>query len=157
MCRHMQSAVTFNGKVYIAGGCDGAQDCHSGFCSCASLTTDLALYDPSLNSWSRLPPLPNPRYRHAACVWRDSFFLFSGRHSDDSIVTEVDMFNITNRTWSTLPSSSMYPWDLGSDNTCVTLGDTIFVIGMEAIKTSWCLGHTSTSPPALCRRLHPYI
>ena len=129
--------------MYVAGGCDGSQDCSGGYCTCTSLTVDLSVYNPSANTWdSSLPRLPRPRYRHNACSWRDSIFLIGGRNlTADSIVPQIDVYNTTAHTWSTLPSA--YPADVGSDNTCVTLGDVIYVMGAwpcerPAQRYRWC-------------------
>ena len=145
------SASAIGGTIYIAGGCDGSQDCSGDFCSCTSLTKDFAAYNVLTNSWSRLPSIPAQRYRHEACSWRDSMYLLGGRNiSGDAMVRRIDVFNTTRGTWSTL--SSTYPEDLGSDNTCVTVGDTIFVMGECYAHRCAMTGRTGSMLPA-SRRL----
>ena len=121
--------------VYIMGGCDGAQVCDnstggSGFCACTSFTRNVAAFDVASGTYvpansARLPPpMPMPRYRHLACAVRDVIVIFGGRVlSTDAIITQVDAYNTTSRTW--LPSAQLapYPFDLGSDNSCSTVND----------------------------------
>lgn len=168
----------FGASVYIAGGCNGAQNCDSGsgYCSCSSITDDLVLYRADLDTYTSLPHMPVNRYRHISCPWRDSIYFFGGRTlSTDSIIRQVrgqhgemrcrcyrcrchrdtrppatatssramqiDVFNTTTRTWSTLPGSSDYPG--GSDNGCFTIDDTIYLTGgyapdySESYNTTW--------------------
>jgi N-acetylneuraminic acid mutarotase len=126
------AASTLNGKIYLMGGCDGAQDCDTsaGFCACTSLTHDVQVYDPDADAYTAAAPMPRRRYRHVSCVWRDAVYVFGGRSiPDDAMITAVDVFNTTSGEWATLPGSADYPAQLGSDNACFTVGDAIYMAG----------------------------
>jgi len=121
------------GIVYLAGGCVGAQQCVDGFCFCPAYTTDLQAFDPATGAYSTLPAMPRPRYRHIACAVGASIVYLGGRSlPDDEIIAEVDVYDTLAREWSTLPPPAAYPppaGDLGSDNSCTTVGDLILVFG----------------------------
>jgi hypothetical protein len=123
----VQTANEVNGLIYIAGGCDGAQNCN-GYCACSSFTSDMTIYFPANDSYVSVSPMPRPRYRHIACAVDTSIYYFGGRQRDtDEIITEVDVFNTLNRSWTTL--SARYPSDLGTDNSCSTVGTSVYVMG----------------------------
>lgn len=75
--------------------------------------------------------MPAARFRHLACTAFDAIYIIGGRDLTDAIQTDVFVFNTTTRAWSTLPGA--YPIDpvngLGSDNSCSSVGDTIYVFG----------------------------
>ena len=125
--RSDETATAMGSVIYLAGGCNGAQNC-AGYCSCSSYTADVQVFDTIANTYTVAPPMPVPRYRHIACAVADTIYFFGGRTQDtDSIITRIDAFNTTAQTWSTL--TSQYPADLGSDNSCTTMGSVVYISG----------------------------
>jgi len=133
-----------DGLIYLLGGCDGAQNCDNttgvesaSFCACTSFTRNIAAFDAARGAYlpggPALPPMPAPRYRHLACAVRDVIFVFGGRDlATDAMITAVDAFNATSRAWlpsSQLASYPLGPAGLGSDNSCSTVGEVIYVFG----------------------------
>ena len=129
-----------DGLIYLIGGCDGAQTCDasggraSSFCKCTSFTRNVAVYDAArddyLNASAAPPPMSVPRYRHLACAVRDLIVVFGGRDlATDALITQVDAFNVTSRLWLPTGQLAPYPAGLGSDNSCSTVGDLIYVFG----------------------------
>lgn len=153
--RSDHTATTVGKSIYIAGGCDGSQDCDavSGFCSCTSITTSLVRYDPATNTYRRLAPMPVARYRHLAVPIADVIYFFGGRElGTDAIILRVDAYNVSSNSWSIrLPTdpSSFYPSDLGSDNSFITNGqNTIFIFGGYTPDYSSSLATTYAFTPA---------
>jgi hypothetical protein len=131
--RSDHTATTIKGIIYIAGGCNGAQNCDmsSGYCMCSSITKNIVAYDPITNSYTprgALPPMPRARYRHLACAVDDVIYFFGGRDLLDNQIRNVDAFNATSRKWLT-NTFATYPLGLGSDNSCSTVGNKIFIFG----------------------------
>jgi len=124
------TADTVNGMIYLTGGCNAMQLCNftDDSCSCLSITNNTLMFDPSTYTFTPLPDMPIPRYRHISCVWRDSIYYIGGRTLPaDDIIYQVDMFNTTTLTWHTQETQA--PPYLGSDNACFVLGDIIYVMG----------------------------
>ena len=118
--------------VFIAGGCNGAQNCDkvSTYCTCSSVTRSFVAYDTLLDSYAPLPPMPTPRYRHLACTLDDVIYFFGGRElGTDAPISAVDAYNATARAWLPQGRLAPYPAALGSDNSCSTVGRAIFVFG----------------------------
>ena len=70
--------------IYIAGGCDGAQNCFRSFlgspaCMCSSITNNLVAYNPLTNSYAPKSPMPEPRYRHVTCALGNYIIVFGGK------------------------------------------------------------------------------
>ena len=147
--------------MYLAGGCDGAQTCAGGplgSCTCTALADEMLAFDPVANAYAVLPPMPVARYRHDACALGDTIYYFGGRSLPaDAIITQVDAFNTTSRTWATLPPEAAYPAglapgapQLGSDNSCATLGGAIYMSGGYDLYYSVTFNWTwAFAPPAV--------
>jgi len=148
-----------DGLIYLTGGCDGAQNCDTSggpgasYCACSSFTRNVAAYDAArdayLPSSAALPPMPTPRYRHLACAVRDLLVVIGGRDlATDVIIAQVDAFNVTNRTWLAPGTLAPYPAGLlGSDNSCSTVGDVIYVFGGYTQDYSATLGSAFSFEP----------
>ena len=132
------AVATVGGLVYLLGGCDSDQICipddpsrqppNNGFCFCPSSTESVTVYNPALDRYGRAAAMPRPRYRHDACSIGSRIWIFGGRAiADDSIITAVDMFDASTGAWSA--NVATYPADLGSDNSCATLGSLIYLMG----------------------------
>ena len=117
-------------SIYIAGGCSSGNICDpvKEFCYCTATTNAFTVFDTITRTYAALPPMPIARYRHIACVVDDTIFYFGGRDaSTDAILTSVDAFNTKSLKWSTLDTT--YPSDLGTDNSCSAVGDSIYIFG----------------------------
>ena len=130
--------------IYLIGGCTADQTCvpndplryppNNGYCQCPSSTTSVLVYNPALDSYNStvVARMPRPRYRHDACAVGGKIWLFGGRtmpdaNGYDSIIREVDVLDTATGKWSA--NVATYPDDLGSDNSCVTLGAVIYLMG----------------------------
>lgn len=128
--RSDMTVTTVGTKLYIAGGCDGAQDCNAvEFCACTSITNNVATYMPLTDSYGTAAPMPRARYRHLACETGGTIYVFGGRDLTDAPILEVDALDTKTGAWTTLPASANYPSALGTDNSCSTVGGSIFVMG----------------------------
>ena len=126
--RSDSTATTVGSLIYIAGGCDGAQNCAGGFCSCSSITANFVAYSPATNAYVTLPSMPAARYRHLACAVGTTIYFFGGRTlPGDAIITTIDAYSTATGSWSTLASA--YPAGIGSDNSCSTVGSNIYIMG----------------------------
>ena len=130
-CARSDHTATAVGDVlYLFGGCDGAQDCGEVLCKCSSITSDAVAYSPATDSYKPLLPMPVARYRHIACAVGNVIYVFGGRElASDNILTTTDAFDTVRETWTTLPPAGDYPSGLGSDNSCTTVGDSVYVMG----------------------------
>ncbi len=142
--RSDHTATELGGVIYIAGGCNGAQNCDfsSGYCSCTSYTPALTSYTPSTNAYASLAVMPTPRYRHLACPLPDGasgMVVFGGRTLPaDTMITAIDIYTVATNTWHTL--GVPYPPALGSDNSCTTASNgKIYVMG------GYDAGYTATN------------
>ena len=145
--RSDHTATVVGSLIYLAGGCNGAQNCAAGFCACSSITSNFIAYAPTTNSYNTsLAPMPTARYRHLACESGGTIYIFGGRAlGTDALITTVDAFNTTTGAWKTL--SSVYPSDLGSDNSCSTIGDYIYLFGGYTSDYSVTLNSTYSFAP----------
>jgi N-acetylneuraminic acid mutarotase len=114
------------------------------------VTPDLTVYVPSNDTYIALTPMPTARYRHLACNIGSIIYYFGGRvRETDELITVVHAFNTVTGGWATLADA--YPAELGSDNSCSTIGDTIYVMGgysanySTAFKTTYAFKPSSTT------------
>jgi hypothetical protein len=75
-----------DGLIYIAGGCDGAQNCFPNAnvggaltCACSTITNNLVAYNPRTDTYTVKPPMPEARYRHVTCALGNNIFVFGGK------------------------------------------------------------------------------
>lgn len=145
--RSDHTATVVGSLIYLAGGCNGAQNCAGGRCACTSVTSNLIAYAPTTNSYNTsLAPMPTARYRHLACESGGTIYIFGGRALvTDALLTTVDAYNTATGRWRTLASA--YPADLGSDNSCSTVGDSIYVFGGYTVDYAATLNSTYAFAP----------
>ncbi|RYZ60965.1 MAG: choice-of-anchor D domain-containing protein, partial [Chitinophagaceae bacterium] len=128
--RGAAGAVVHNKKIYLVGGIiDGHW---------TGTVKWFDEFDPATNTWKALPDAPHERDHFQAAILDNKLYLTGGRRSSGSTnqvfnltVPEVDIFDFTTGTWSTLPSSSNLP-TLRAGTTTVGLGNEIVVIGGES-------------------------
>jgi hypothetical protein len=98
-----------NGNKWIS---TGESD---GFFTCSSLSDSLYAFDPLTRKFTKLSPLPRPRYRHSSAIVGGKLWLIGGRTREDSLISEIDVYDIGNGSWS----SAFLPAEFQvSDHTC---------------------------------------
>ncbi len=127
--RGSSGVVVYNNKFYIFCG---ITDGHwSGWVP----WTDE--YDPNTNTWTTLPNAPRARDHAQAALVGNKVYLAGGRRSSgisnqvfDITVPEVDVYDLVNKTWSTLPNN--IPTQRAGVSVAV-LGEEVVVIGGESM------------------------
>jgi len=120
-------AVLHNDKIYLVCGIiDGHRGGHVPW---------LDVYDPATNTWEQLPDAPRPRDHFQAVVKDNKLYSLAGRttvaatNPFANTIGEVDVFDLTTNTWSTLPDTLP---TLRAGNAAIVLGDDILVVGGES-------------------------
>lgn len=126
----------FNNKFYITGG---NTDGHDG-----GYVPWFDEYDPATGIWTSLTDAPNARDHFTTVVIGDNLYAAGGRLSGGPgdtyapTIPEVDVYNFTSGTWSTLPSGQNIPTERAGAS-AVNYNDRLVVIG----------GETPTAGPSL--------
>jgi len=98
----------------------------------------LDVFDPINNTWTVLPDAPRERDHFSVAIVEDKIYALGGRKTGfggntfNATVPQVDIYNISNSAWSTLPSPS---GDLPTPRAAAAvalLGNEILVIGGES-------------------------
>lgn len=91
-------------------------------------------YNPATNTWTQLPDAPRARDHFHAAVVGDKMYLAGGRLSGGDggvfapLIPEVDVYDFTNETWSTIPADLPTPRAAAA---VVNFQEKVFVIGGE--------------------------
>src|SRR5690606_37734842 len=99
--------VTYNNKLYVIGGNTIGHD--------GGYVAWFDEYDPATGTWTVLEDAPRARDHFFAAVIGNRLYAASGRLSGGAggsfapVIPEVDVFNFTSRTWSTLPEDQNLP------------------------------------------------
>ena len=95
-------------------------------------------YDFETGKWTILKDAPRPRDHFQAAIYKDQIYCVGGRNSSAKTketfsltIPEVDVYNITNNTWSTLPYSLNLPTQRAGASTLIYKGN-LLVIGGES-------------------------
>lgn len=88
--------------AYVAGGCNQNQPA-TFWGTCQSLTDYFTRFNFATETWEILPSMPRPRYRYASVYVNGSVYYIGGRDLMDAFIEPVDVFNVKNLSWSTLP------------------------------------------------------
>jgi len=116
--------VVVNNQLYVAGGCTSPQLING---TCFTITNVLEQYDFASNKWATMAPMPRDRTRYAATAYQDLIFILGGRDINDKTVQEVDVYSITNNSWSTyFQADGLMTF---SDPLAFTIGSKIYVTG----------------------------
>lgn len=115
----MSAVVGPDDLIYIAGGCDspfGSQynDEVKGF-RCSSVSDSFFAFNPETQDFIDLPPMPEPRYRHAAVAINNQIWLVGGRDADDQLVGNIHVYDLEDMRWRTFRDLHPSYWlsDLG--------------------------------------------
>jgi hypothetical protein len=89
------TAVLQTKVIYLHGGCDSRQGNQfnniSGRFECGSVSNSSYAFSLSDLSFSKLPDMPTPRYRHAAVALQSQIVLVGGRSLSDELIATVDV------------------------------------------------------------------
>ncbi len=120
--------VVYNDKFYMVGG---NRLGHSG-----GYEPWFDEFDPTTGTFTMLPDAPRPRDHFHAVVYGDELYLIGGRLTGGPggtfapLVEEVDVYNFTTGTWSTLPGASNIMTPRAASSMAV-FDNKIIVIGGE--------------------------
>eukprot|EP01119_Soliformovum_irregulare_P008584 TRINITY_DN21691_c0_g1_i1.p1 TRINITY_DN21691_c0_g1~~TRINITY_DN21691_c0_g1_i1.p1 ORF type:complete len:359 (-),score=45.62 TRINITY_DN21691_c0_g1_i1:47-1123(-) len=142
------SAITLNDALILtAGGClSQACPADQSYCACQSVSSSLEAFYPSNNSWLALASLPRPRFRHGAAIIKSKMYIVGGRDVNDTLLTQVDVYDIPSNTWTT--DASMTWAQATSDFVLVSSGVNLYAIGgydsnYDSLNST-CVGNTLT-------------
>ena len=137
--RGSAGAAVYNGKIYLVGGNANG---HSGPGS-----VQFDEFDPATGTFTALPDIPRARDHFFAIVTGDELYAIAGRESDlsdgtvfNQTAAEVDVYDFTTGTWTTLPTESNIPTVRAAPATGLIDGE-IIVAGGE---TSQGSAHSET-------------
>ncbi len=128
--RGSAGCVVHNNKIYVVCGIQNGHQ--SGW------VPWLDVYDPINNTWTALPDAPRERDHFNVAVVEDKIYAIGGRRTGfggstfNATVPQVDIYNISNSAWSSLPSPG---GDLPTPRAAAAvavLGNEILVIGGES-------------------------
>lgn len=139
--------IQSKGKAYCIGGIVAHRvydsDSHS-WPTQATVFDKLEIYDVENNTWSQGAPLPRKAYEVMVCVddVNDKIYVFGGKGAldlwqNDSVSTEIDVYDIRTNTWSILDIKLPYPI---ADACCEYNDGKIYIFG----------GHKTESVSNIC-------
>jgi len=96
------TATTLDDAIYLVGGCDSDQEWNSGAYLCTGITKTAVKYLPLTDKYESIQDAPRSRYRHAAAAIGSKVYVLGGCSIDDSVISEVDVFDTRSGQWSTL-------------------------------------------------------
>ena len=120
--------VVYNDKFYVIGG---NTDGHDG-----GFVAQFDEFDPATGVWTPLMDAPRARDHFAAAVIGDKLYAAGGRLSGGSqgvwkpVIAEVDVYDFSSNTWSTLPIGQNIPTPRGGAST-VNFNNKLIVLGGE--------------------------
>lgn len=120
--------AVYNDKFYVVGG---NTDGHDG-----GYVPWFDVYDPGTGVWTPLTDAPRARDHFGASVIGNNLYVVGGRLSGGTggvfapTIAEVDVYNFTSGTWSTLPSAQNIPTPRGGV-AVATFNEKLVVVGGE--------------------------
>ncbi|MEZ4701708.1 MAG: kelch repeat-containing protein [Rhodothermales bacterium] len=143
--RGSAGAVLYNDKIYLVGGIQG------GHGAPATGYTWFDEYDPVTGQWKVLPDAPRKRDHFHAVVFNNKLYLIGGRDTSNPAYTsanigEIDIYNFTTGTWSTLSASHNLPTLRGGTTSVMYHGE-ILVMGGESSKQTLAFSTTEAFDP----------
>ncbi len=132
--RGSAGTVEYQGKFYIV--CGNTIGHNGGYVNWFDR------YDPATNTWTVLPNAPRARDHFQSAVIGNKMYLSGGRLSGGPggtfapTIPEIDVYDFTTGTWSTLPASSNLPTQRAG-NASVNFKGQLIVIGGEANGQAW--------------------
>ena len=126
--RGSSGLVVYNDKFYVIGG---NTDGHDG-----GFVAHFDEFDPATGIWTPLTDAPRARDHFTAAVIGDKLYAAGGRLSGGNqgvwkpVIAEVDVYDFTSNTWSTLPIGQNLPTPRGGAST-VNFNNKLIVLGGE--------------------------
>ncbi|KPM49218.1 Kelch repeat-containing protein [Jiulongibacter sediminis] len=128
--RGAAGCVVYDDKLYFVGGAlDGHWDGH---------VTWVDVFNPETQSWQKLADAPNARDHVSIGVIDGKIYVAGGRRTSGKIgkfldLTEavVDVYDIANNSWETLPASSNIPTQRAGAS-AVVMDQQLLIIGGES-------------------------
>ncbi|WP_232231212.1 putative Ig domain-containing protein [Maribacter sp. 1_2014MBL_MicDiv] len=121
--------VMYNNKFYVVAGNTQGHD--------GGYVSYFDEYDPATGIWTPLTDAPRERDHFAAVVIDDKLYVSGGRLSGGAggvfapTIPEVDVYDFSNESWSTLPAGQNIPTPRGGSS-AVNFNDKLMVIGGES-------------------------
>ncbi|KAG5176138.1 hypothetical protein JKP88DRAFT_171531, partial [Tribonema minus] len=92
--------------------------------SCQNVTDRVDIYYPETDTYQASTPMLTPRYRFSAAALGANIFIFGGRTNNDTMVCEVDMYNVDTEEWTALVD-----WvNCTSDSAAFVAGDNVIAL-----------------------------
>ncbi len=134
--RGSAGAVVYNQRIYLVGGVVGGHGEH------ATTVNWVDEFDPATNVWRELPPIPHARDHFQVAVVEDRLYAAGGRVTGeanfaDQTIPQVDIFDFTTETWSTLPSPDGDIPTMRAGSMTAVLGREVIVVGGEGFGLAW--------------------
>ncbi|MCM4164796.1 MULTISPECIES: malectin domain-containing carbohydrate-binding protein, partial [unclassified Arenibacter] len=121
--------VLYNNKFYVVAG--NTQGHNGGY------VPYFDEFDPATGTWTALADAPRARDHFAAVAIGDKLYVSGGRLSGGAggtfapTIPEVDVYNFSSQSWSTLPAGQNIPTPRGGSS-AVKFNDKLMVIGGES-------------------------
>lgn len=130
--RGSTGVVRYQDTLYVAGGLQ------FGHGRDGSISYDFFdSYNPFTNEWAVLPSMPRSRDHFGAAIVGDKIYAAGGRDTGEGngttgvVISEVDVFDISDNQWTTLASTSNIPTARGGTATTVLDGNVVVIGGEE--------------------------
>ena len=113
--RYGHGAVTYNGKIIVAGGADGL-----------TLVQEIEMYDPAIDQWTIVSAMKMPRLDAAVAIVQSSVFIMGGTSDwKGTSLTDVEVYNVDLKTIKIAKPMEGARYDLGS----AVVDSSIYAIG----------------------------
>lgn len=160
MARSDMTATTVGDSIFLIGGCIMDQiwthhpaypsyECGSGLAS--AVTSRTTAFLPGSNRHvTDYPDAPRARFRHAATAVNGKIYLFGGVNGTGNIVPQVDVFDTSSKSWTSLSNHMPSP---ATDLAVFAHGGKIYVLGgytanWEALTTMYIFDPALTGAAA---------
>jgi len=139
--RNHTAGGAIGGKLYVAGGRPGSQDC-------------LEVYDPAADAWTRKAAMPTGRSGAAGAVVGECLYVFGGEGNasdPNGIFHQVEAYEASSNSWRQLPSMQTARHGISA----ATIGNIIYLpggatnqgIGVTAVNEAYVIDAPPSLPP----------
>ena len=116
--RTFATAVSYKDKIYVFGGIAGNRKNASA----------VEVYDPVASAWSKVAPMPTPRYMTSAAVLKGKIYLVAGIDSNRKLSNIIEVYDPATDTWAAADTIAPLPKALFSGK-AVTLDGSLYYVG----------------------------
>ncbi|MBU0927430.1 MAG: MBL fold metallo-hydrolase [Spirochaetes bacterium] len=116
--RHNPIVAELGGRIFVIGGAGDASSIWKGLLV-------VEAFDPALNTWERMPPLPGVRFQAAVAAINGAIVIAGGGDERDSISSSIDAFDPAAGAWRAigeLPGPMVAGY-------LVPMGDRLYALG----------------------------